>query len=256
MAPDVRGVSAVEAGAIFRGQVISDIDFSQSKLSGLRFVDCKIVNCIFDDCECDDWRMWGTQFSETSFRNAKLKGVAIGTTEAGAGCRFTRVDFSTADLRSAALGGADFEECLFERSRIENVDFDQSRLRRCRFVGDLKNVVFGGLEVDPKALMDVDFSEAEFSFVEFRGLNLDGVTFPSSSNCLVIDDYPRSLDRLLVAVRTGTDLESRQLAAFLGVMRRWVGPRQSRGVLSKSDITEAVGSGAFDRLVKVLQETT
>src|SRR6202035_821724 len=68
------GITSIE------GANWQSIDFSSSKLPGLRFLDCQIRNCLFDRCRMGDLRVWCTDFANVSFRSADLRGAMLGGT--------------------------------------------------------------------------------------------------------------------------------------------------------------------------------
>jgi len=58
---------------------------------------------------------------------------------------------------------------------------------------------------------DVDFSDAILELVEFRGLNLYGVTFSADPELWIIDDYPCILEKSISS-----------LAGCKGELEEWV----------------------------------
>jgi uncharacterized protein YjbI with pentapeptide repeats len=232
------------------------LDFSGSRLPGLRFHDCKLIDCVFDNCKCRDWRFWGTTFSDTSFRSADLRQSAMGGVQGKKVNVFRGVDFTEADLRQTAFLSAEFSACIFKNTRLDKVNFQGSRFTDCSFEGEMKEVCFyrhgfGAEAFPPNEMQNVDFSRAQLKSVEFRGLDLDKVRFPADSKHIVLDDYPLALDRILNKLREQNDLASKTLAAYLGVYRKWVGQNQRRGVLNIDDVLEA---GSEDGLRIILDE--
>lgn len=252
-------VSELEEITIFKNVDWKSLDFSGSRLNSIRFHDSEISDCIFDDCECRDWRFWGMKFSNTTFRSADLRKSALGGLKEGRINRFEKVDFSGADLRQTAYVSARFADCLFKNTRLNKVNFGGSVFIDCRFEGELREVCFNrtafranGLE--PNEMLGVDFSSASLRTVEFRGLDLNHVHFPSDSDHIILNEYPDSLDKLLQSLRKRTDMPSKKLAAYMQVYRKWVGPNQRQGVLNKNDLLEIGGEDGL-RLVLELLET-
>ena len=67
---------------------------------------------------------------------------------------------------------------MFEGTRLDGVDFQSSSFIRCRFAGELREVIFWdrGFETgkpDANPMDEVDFRDATLPWVEFRHLNLD-----------------------------------------------------------------------------------
>src|SRR5258707_13148425 len=102
------------------------IDFSSSHLPGLRFLDCRIDDSLFDRCRMDDLRVWNTIFSNVSFRSADLRGAVLGGVGRRGRNSFRDVDFSAADLRGTIYKAAEFVRCKFNHAKLYKVDFQSS----------------------------------------------------------------------------------------------------------------------------------
>jgi len=82
------------------------------------------------------------------------------------------------------MGGPSFfVNCRFEGCRFENVQFWKSTFERCSFPkSKFVNVMFYGPEAPAgwqAELREVDFSAAEFEFVDFRcGIDLSSTRLP------------------------------------------------------------------------------
>jgi pentapeptide repeat protein len=159
---------------------------------------------------------------------------------------FQKVDFTGADLRQTAYVSAGFVSCLFKNTRLNKVNFQGSTFMDCSFEGELREVCFnrkgfGADALPPNEMLRVDFSRAQLRSVEFRGLDLGDVYFPTDPDHILLNEYPQTLDRLLQSLRGRTDMASKKLAAAIGVDRKWAGPRQRRGILNKNDLLEIGG---------------
>ena len=201
--------------------------------------------------------MWGTSISNTSFRAADLRRVALGGVDNGRRNSFRCVDFTKADLRQTVYVSADMVGCTFSHTKIAKVDFQGTVFVDCRFEGRLEEVqfhrhAFRGEAFPPNEMSGVDLRGAKLSHVEFRGLDMELVKWPEDEDHFVIEDYPATLDRLLATWKTRSDAGSKRLVASFGILRRWVGAKQRVGVVSKADLLEAGGEEAvvdFSRLV-------
>jgi len=64
----ISDVAVLGNTSVVRGAVWESLDFSGSRLDGVRFFDCVVRNCVFDECICQDWRMWSRgQFRTLAF---------------------------------------------------------------------------------------------------------------------------------------------------------------------------------------------
>lgn len=92
---------------------------------------------------------------------------------------------------------------------------------------------------------DVDFGDATLRFVEFRRLDLDRVTFPSSPDHLVVRAYRRTLDCALREVDRSDNAVGRRARALLEHRRKWSGPHQETGVFHKQDLGDNEAEAAW-----------
>ena len=256
---DQARIMEFECGNIIRGAKWKNIDFTGSKLAGLRLLDCEIENCCFDECQLQDLRMWATSTSDTSFRNADLRKGALGGVENGKRNVFLRVDFTCADLRKTMYTAAAFDQCLFRNAKLEKIDFQTSTFSECQFEGELRDVLFyrrafNGDQFPQNEMTNVDFTRAKLRHVEFRGLTLESVRLPENSEHLIIYNYAVTLNKVIADLLQRPDVASRKLLAYLSVIRKWATPMQVRGVLNLGDIADNAGAEGLRVFHELLAE--
>jgi uncharacterized protein YjbI with pentapeptide repeats len=242
---------------VIRGAHWKGIDFSGARLPSLRFFDSTIEYCSFEGAKCQDWRMWGTTILNTSFCSADLRKAALGGVENGKRNLFRAVDFTKADLRQTAYISCDMISCRFVETKLSKVDFQGTVFVNCTFEGALDSVLFyrqafRGEAFPANEMRGVDLRRATLRHVEFRGLDMSEVQWPEGEDHLVVDDYSATLDRALHALKGRTDLASKKLGMVLGMKRKWAGPHQKRGVLSKPDLVEAGGAETVTELLRAI----
>jgi uncharacterized protein YjbI with pentapeptide repeats len=251
------GVAELGDLIVIRGAHWRGIDFSRASLGSLRFFDSVIEDCCFEEARCRDWRMWGTTIANTTFRSADLQKAALGAVEDNKRNAFRQVDFTEANLRGTVYVSCDMIDCTFVDTKLSKVDFQGTTFTNCVFAGELEEVLFyrqafRGEAFPANEMRGVDLRHAKLRHVEFRGLNMSDVMWPDDDDHIIIDDYTAVLDRLLNALKGRTDLASRKLSVLLTMKRKWAGPDQKRGVLSKPDLLEAVGSEAVGELMQLI----
>jgi uncharacterized protein YjbI with pentapeptide repeats len=249
-------VTELESLTVVRGATWRAIDFSGSDLRQMRFFDCRFEDCVFDRCRCQDWRLWKTIVENSSFLGADLRKSALGGVINNHRNSFRHVDFTEADLRQTAYFAAEFVGCTFRNSHLKKIDFQTSSFAECSFEGELNEVLFysrgfKGEAYPPNEMAGIDLTRAQLRFVEFRNLDLDRVSFPRDADHIILRNYPETLDRILEVFRKRNDMAAKILAASLGVLRKWAGAGQHRGILNKKDIVEIAGEEALADLMKV-----
>ncbi len=246
----------------FKGVKLRSLDFSGCCLEHLRFSFCDIQDCQFVNCVCEDWRLWSNAITDSSFHSADLRNCSLGGVIDGKRGVFRGVDFTKADLRGSFFSpSAELIGCTFSYTRLTKVDFCASCLTDCSFEGRVEGVHFYRSSTDdesfpPNEMLRVDFSSAELRQVEFRGLDLDQVRFPSDSNHIVTEHFPDVLDWLLKATDGKTDRTSRRVRSQANFWRKWLGPKQRRGVMNKTDLLEWVGEEGLGFVLEAVQSTS
>jgi uncharacterized protein YjbI with pentapeptide repeats len=233
------------------------IDFSGARLGSLRFFDSTIEDCCFEGARCQDWRMWGTTIVNTSFRSADLRKAALGGVKDGKRNVFREIDFTKADLRQTVYVSCDMIGCKFSDTKLSKVDFQGTVFVNCTFEGELDEVLFyrqafRGEAFPANHMKGVDLRRAKLRYVEFRGLDMSEVQWPEDDDHIVVENYTATLDRALDLLKGHTDVASKKLGAVLGMSRKWAGPNQQRGVLSKLELVEAGGSEAVSELLRAI----
>jgi uncharacterized protein YjbI with pentapeptide repeats len=206
-----------------------------------------------------DLRVWSTSFANVSFRSADLCGAVLGGTSDNDSRRntFHDVDFTAADMRGSIYGAAEFVRCKFNHAKLDKVDFQSSAFTDCSFEGELRDVLFyhRGFDCErfpPNEMKRVDLRRAKLRGSEFRGLDLDEVSFPEDEDHIVVEDYPQILDRLLAHFGERPDMGSRGLTARFKHKKQWLGPRQRVGVLNKRDLITSGGEEGFRTVMTII----
>ena len=252
--------SAEVAGGLveLRGVRWQALDLSHARLPSLRFFGSQILDCRFEQASCRDWRLWATEVSDSSFDGADLRDSAIGTWRDGRSNRWRSVSFDRADLRGALALGCDLESCTFRDSRLSDAQFQHVTMRNCTFSGAMKDVLFDCRELPGKptadVLVNVDFSEATFEDVEFRGCRFDGLKLPQAQGIYPIPDFPRVARRVLDLLDGNSSAEARMLRSELTVALKLPGRDDSVGVFNRRDYLASGGEPLADLAESLLME--
>jgi uncharacterized protein YjbI with pentapeptide repeats len=235
------------------------LDFTGARLNGLRLTNVVAEDCVFDDCEMRDLRMWACCIRKTSFKRVNLREAALGTVLDERLNSFSDVDFSGADLRGSVYKACSFTDCDFSGARLENLDFQSSAFVRCRFAGQLSNVMFyrRGFRCEafpPNDMEDVDFSSATLRDVDFRGLDLERVILPVNARYLRVPNDAVTFRFLTEMMEARGDSGSASIAETLRAHRRWADSGQEHFSLNIGYLVEFGGTDAFEALRRALQK--
>jgi uncharacterized protein YjbI with pentapeptide repeats len=239
----------------FDGVRLSGLDFSGGKLQHARFFNSTITDCRFDNARCEDWRLWAVDTKATSFRSADLRGAVLGAWYNGRGDSYHGVDFSGANLGTIVCPAATFVDCDFAHARLVKVDFQSTSFIRCRFAGTIRDVIFQDRgfrtgKPDANPMEDVDFTQAELRRVEFRHLDLDKVTLPTSGDHLVLEHYRCALIGTIADIDRLPEMKS--VRRVLEHELKWLGLNQRHGVLNRKDFAEMFGDGIAEQSLEML----
>lgn len=234
------------------------LDLSHAKLPSLRFFESEILDCRFDEASCRDWRLWASEVSDSSFGRTDLRESAIGTWQDERRNVWRRVSFDMADLRGALLLGCYLEGCSFLKSRVSNAQFQHVTMRDCTFSGAMKDVLFDCRDFLGKpvadALVNLDFTEATFEDVEFRGCRFDGLKLPQSQGIYPIPSFPRVARRVLDLLKDNPSVEARMLRSELTVALKLPGRDDSVGIFNRRDYLASGGEPLADLAESLLME--
>ena len=264
--PEVHGrVSAGNASAHVAGGVVElhgvrweALDLSHARLPSLRFFGSQILDCRFEQASCRDWRLWSSEVSDSSFDATDLRDSAIGTWQNGRSNRWQSVSFDRADLRGALALGSHLEGCTFRDSRVADAQFQHVTMRDCTFSGAMKDVLFDCRDLLGKPAADVlvnlDFSQATFEDVEFRGCRFDGLKLPVAQGIYPIPNFPLVARRVLDLLVENSSVEARMLRSELTVALKMPGRDDSVGVFNRRDYIASGGEPLADLAESLLME--
>jgi uncharacterized protein YjbI with pentapeptide repeats len=238
-----------------KGAHLDGVDLSYSSLPNMKLHESRIENSRFDRAKLNEVGFWGCTIRRTSFVGASLRAAVLGGS-ARDQTEYDRIDFQEADLRDAVVGMADFADCNFSNAKLNKVEFYGSRITRCTFAGQLREVIFQAAGLGPEhrqgSLEDVDFSQAHFRWVGLRGFDLNRVTLPAGPDHVIFSNYQCVLERAIASLQDDTEDAKLSLLGLLEHEQRWLGPNQRRGVLAIADLhpdeTPQAGIPAATRL--------
>lgn len=206
---------------VLRDVDLVGIDFTGASLPSWRFHGSRIQDCVFDQAQCVDWRLWATDVEHCQFVGASLRQALVGSWDLGRWNRWQHVDFTGADFRAIASWAADFEKCVFDNTKLTGVQFDQCQFVDCIFSGLLRDVRFDGRVLpdrrEPRPLQHVDFANARFDGVEFLGYRLDAVSLmlPDDPEVRLIRRYDCVAPRALEILENETGMSASMIRAEL-----------------------------------------
>ena len=127
---------------VFESCILKRINFSRSKLTGLRMKDVRLLECDFGNAEAIGLKATRVEFLNcrlTGFRavEAECRDLLISQGDAGYSqfrfgrfktselnaCNFGDSDFHGSDLRGALLKGCEFKNADMTGARLEGTDF-------------------------------------------------------------------------------------------------------------------------------------
>lgn len=244
---------------VFKNVQLEGMDFSDSHLEYIRFFHSRITGCRFDRADCRHWGVRASDVTRTSFVGTNLRDAVLGPWYEGRANKYEFVNFSYADMRGLLSSTATFTDCDFSHARLDKTDFQSSSFIRCRFAGEVREVLFYDLaykspKPDPNPMEDVDFSAAQLRWVEFRHLDIDRVRLPKDDNHVVVRNYRCVLQKALAAARNSQHRSSRALVAVLENCLKWIGPKQQIGIFNRLDFRDSGGTEKEEFVLRTLRQ--
>ena len=193
---DLRGL-AVKGFFRPEGIALNNIDLSYSHVAhGLIFANSHIanVNC---DCLEGNWGDFCSDFTNVTFRSAKMKGSSFG----GGGSRYFSCDFDQADISGSNGFEAAFVECSFRSTRFSNSIMGGCCFKSCQFKGSIERTIFGNSGTP--VFEDCDFKEASFVNCTFNNTRFRNCR--SAKDTLIFHNWVDALDNFEVKVADLTD---------------------------------------------------
>lgn len=236
-----------------------DLDFTGSKLPGLRLFNATVTNCRFDRCQLRDWRVWGTKFQNCSFRDTDLRDSALGAPLQEKRNIYSNVEFNRTDLRGTSYTAAVFQGCAFRQAKLKGIDFQTSAFVDCVFEGELNNVLFyrrghEGEKFPPNEMINVDFTMATLRHVAFRGLTLEKVKLPETDPHIVFKNVAPTLAAAISKLKDQGDETALQVIKYLAIVSEEAGPTRKQHVLNLTDLSDTFGQEAVVRLREVFRQ--
>lgn len=229
----------------FQSAELARLDLTGAQLQSFRFFDSHLIDCRFDAANCRDWRLWGTEVRDCTFRKADLREAAVGTGHEDGRNVWRRVDFSGADFRVGVSWEAIYEDCNWSDARLVKVNFGQCTFVRCRFAGLLREVFFDGRDLPdrsaPPPMEEVDFTEAVFDQVEFRGFDIKAVKLPDDPDVYLIPHALCVARRGLAMLDGDERVIAKMLRAMLEGYLRGPGSEHEACVFNRRDYLQLGG---------------
>lgn len=218
---DVRAVDRAPGKVSNRN--ISGVDFSGSLLPGLRFDNCTISDCSFDDSTLDSFFVYRSVLKNCSFRRCRIEDANIGPFFEGddRANHFERCHFGGSRL-SFFIVAATFSECDFGDARIRNTDFEGAHLKNCTFSGHLEEVYFNRTSdlarsrgwCIPNTMEGCAFNHAQFYSVHFRSLKIPSDRLPTERH-FIIQNWRQWISNASARLRQSTSAASKNLLELL-----------------------------------------
>jgi len=173
--------------------------------------------------------LWHCTIKDCTFIGSSHRGSILGSYPEGGRVNWQGVSFAEADLRHSASYGAVFRDCDFSHARLEESNFHQCELSHCRFAGRIEDVLFDGRALPDRAppveMDDVDFSDAHFVDVDFRGFSLGKVQLPRDPDVFPIRRFPCVARRVMHALSAQESAPANMVRGMLANALPWLDDR-------------------------------
>jgi uncharacterized protein YjbI with pentapeptide repeats len=246
---DLRGLS-FDFGLRLEHIHITGLDLSFAVIPYSTFADCRFEDVQFAGIEADGWNERLCRLSDVSFRQACLRGAALGMRPS----TYEQVDFTRADLRGAVFSAASFTRCDFSYAHLADIDFEASGFTECRFRGRLDHVKFRRVyrfpddeikigKIPPNEMKQVDFSHAQLWDLVFSGnLDLSSVILPKDGSHILVEHFDLALENLSAEIDL-CELPAQEKSKIWTLIRAYSihATHQKMWILNKNEIYWRLG---------------
>lgn len=182
----------------FKNTRIENIDFSHANIQNTEWKNCLFKNVKFHSTQMEQLRVTNCNFENVEFLNTRLSYSHLNIRTGKKSGSFKNVTFKKSNLNETRFSFPTIEDCSFEDCNLYAADFDGSRLKNCKFIGEVNSPMFRRhsiREFEPNFLLNqvdktkftnemdnVDFSAATLKYVTFsKDLDLTKCKFRHST---------------------------------------------------------------------------
>ena len=172
----------------FKNTGIENADFSHADIQHTEWKNCLFKNVKFHSTQMVQVTMTNCDFEDVEFLNTRLSYSHLNIRTGKKSGSFKKVTFKKSKLNETRFSFPTIEDCSFEDCNLYAADFDGSRFKNCKFIGEVNSPWFRRHsinEFEPNYLLNqidktkftnemdnVDFSAATLKYVTFSK-NLD-----------------------------------------------------------------------------------
>ncbi|WP_034919528.1 pentapeptide repeat-containing protein [Erwinia sp. 9145] len=169
----------------YEKQSISQATIKRSNVGSPIFINCKLDDVIFDECDLSNTRFFSDCTIEMcKFIHSDLRAIGIGKDEAV----FIKCEFASCDMRGMTMENAKFIDCVFIKCKINGRTLKPSNIINCTFTGKLVDITFEG---KGKEKLLASFESCILEGAVFIGCDLTHCIPPKLKNHLYIDQLSK-----------------------------------------------------------------
>lgn len=167
----------------FKNARIENIDFSHGDIQHTDWKNCLFKNIKFHSTQMEQVTVINCDFQDVEFSNTRLSYSHLNIRTGNKSGSFKNVTFKKSNLNETRFSFPIIEDCNFEDCNLYAADFDGSRFKNCKFIGEVNSPWFRRhsiKEFEPNYLLNkVDKTKFtnEMDNVDFSAATLKYVTF-------------------------------------------------------------------------------
>ncbi|HWA33639.1 MAG TPA: pentapeptide repeat-containing protein [Cyclobacteriaceae bacterium] len=167
----------------FKNTRIENIDLSHADIQHTEWKNCLFKNVKFHSAQMEQVTVRNCDFEDVEFFNTRLSYSHLNIRTGKKSGSFKNVTFKKSKLNETRFSFPTIEDCNFEDCNLYATDFDGSRFKNCKFIGEVNSPWFRRhsiREFEPNYLLNqvektkftnemdnVDFSAATLKYVTF-----------------------------------------------------------------------------------------
>lgn len=228
-----REVELPRGGLVYRNVHFNDIDFSFADFDYTYWESCMFVNCIFLSTSFVKSSFKACDFDSNEFEKADFSESFLSLNIGENSGSFQKIRFLKCNFNKAIFRFPVISDCIFEHCRLNEIDFDGSRMKNVKFIGRFDSGWIRGYSLFakkrsnfflkkinpldyPNSMDNVDFSASDLEDITFsHDVDLSKCSFPIGEQYLLVKHLEKTYSCVKMVIEKEWKGEYKRVGLFM-----------------------------------------